>query len=231
MFCRQMVSPRQTPGRQCEASGCNRPASGYRNLCEVHRKHADRHGHPEQKAVSMRDVRRHRREVEAYIDRRPDRERVWTLLEEHWTALAENALGQLREMTLNSKAYHKYTKIALESVRNVNDLNEPRAIIATLIGFIKLWHERPQAFLSDRTARFQFARVLRRLAPQVHTSKYARNQTVYKETPPRASNKLGEILFKHFLPVGLNVVRQMEREEEAERERVKSLYRVLREHE
>lgn len=230
-MARQLVSPRQTPGRLCAVPGCTRLATGYRKHCENHRRQAMRHGDPEQRGIAVGELQGHRKAIERFINRRDDRDRVWSVIEAHWRAFAEWAQGELREMT-TGLTYHKPTKDALESIRNVADTNEPREVMLTLMALFKLWYEKPQRFRSDRAAMFQAARALRSIT-DVHVEKYRNGNTgklhrVFRDMSPRVLTILGQWLFKQMLPLSLNVIREIEREEEAEKERVKRLYEVIK---
>ncbi len=130
-----------------------------------------------------------------------------------------------------TRPHPRNSRIALESIRNVNDTDSPRDVMVTLLAFFRLWHEQPRRFRSDRAARFQAARVLRRMT-DVHVGTWFNETTgkahrVYQDIPARALDELGGLIFRTILPVALNVIRKMEDDEMAERERVNELHRVI----
>jgi hypothetical protein len=216
-------------GRVCVVRGCLEPATGYRRLCERHRKTDQRHGHPEQDGITIGELGGYRRAAVEFIESRQDAERVWSVLEEHWQAFAEWARGQIRY--LSKRAYPRHSMRALQSVQAVADEANPRDVMATLIAFAWLWLERPKRFRSDRAARFQAARVLRRMTDAHVGRAFSPNdgqvKRYYRDASPRVLDELGTMIWRVLMPACLNVVRKIESEREAERQRVNEMRRVI----
>lgn len=226
----QRASPRLPRGRTCEVPGCLALATGYRRMCEKHRRTAHRHGHPEQVGLKLGELRPYEKAAREFIERRDDAARVWGVLEEHWRRFAEWADGEIK-VRESGRPTHRYTTQACYSIRAVSDENDARDIMLRLIAFAWVWLEDSRRFRSDRAARFQVARVFRRMTDQ-HVGQSVsptdgKAKRYYKDPPAKTSERLGELLFKVIMPSCLSVVRKVQSEEEKEKERVKEMQRVI----
>ena len=89
--------------RQCSIRVCRERTSGFSTLCEVHKRTQRRHGHAEQKGVTVHELKPFRDRVAARRLKNPGNP-TWALLDRRWEALTAHAGATLDRYSMGAPA-------------------------------------------------------------------------------------------------------------------------------
>jgi hypothetical protein len=217
--------------RQCAVRVCRGQASGYSTMCEVHKRTQRRHGHPQQKGVTVFELKPFRARVEARRTKNPTNP-TWVLLEARWQALTGHAEATLHRFSMGAAGV-SYERQTAEQLLTLRDSVPANAVIDTALAMFALEEQRPSRFQSDRAFGFQLARRVRALA-DVNTgshwsAKEGRMKRTYRDIPPRVLECLAESLKMAFGLAGLQLARLEQREGQAGEAERRQLVAALKE--
>jgi hypothetical protein len=217
--------------RSCRVNGCRRSAEGHGRYCNKHKSHDRRHGHPEQRPVTVFELRHHKAACKAFLNRRANHDHLWANLRGAWRALVETAKAEVRAVE-RGEVHQTFKLAAFKDILRVAGGAEPDEVVLALCGMGHLWTEQPHRFRSDRAWFQQLARRFRGLT-DTHVAKYQNAKTgkvhrVYAEPGPRAASYLGQLLAQSALvssgaSIAMAAARQEERAEEAKASTLRKL--------
>jgi hypothetical protein len=202
--------------RHCSLPSCTQNTSGFSTLCELHKRNLRRHGHAEQKGVTLSELQPYREAVTARRRKNPENP-AWTLLEARWEAIAIHAAGLLetRAAGVSGASYERQTA---EQVLVLRDGVAADVLIDTSLAMFALGEHRPNRFKSDRAFGFQLARRVRGLARvnagTTRDTKTGRLKRTYRDTPPRVLECLAGTLTTAFGVAGVRLA-EMDKTEAA----------------
>jgi hypothetical protein len=211
--------------RHCAVRVCRGQTSGYSTFCVAHQKTQRRHGHPEQKGVTVFELKPFKERVQARRAKNPANP-TWTLLEARWQALTAHAEATLHRFSMGAAGV-SYERQTAEQLLTLRDSAPANAVIDTALAMFALEEQRPSRFKSDRAFGFQLSRRVRALA-DVNTgshwsAKEGRMKRTYRDVPPRVLECLAESLKVAFGLAGMKLAEMERRDAEgvqAERQRL-----------
>lgn len=200
--------------KQCEAPGCDEPASGFSTLCIPHKQAMRRHGHPLQTGVTVHELRPYTARVRARRAKNRGSE-LWDILAARWEALAGHSTGIVARYASGVPSV-RHERLAAQQITTLAEMVPADKVVQTALAMYLLADARPTRFASDRAFRFQMVRRVRGLS-EVNAGTYwdhkaARNRRVYRDMPPRVVEVLGVWLAEAFGGAGL-VLAGKERED------------------
>ena len=193
--------------RQCTVMRCVELASGFSTHCDSHKRTLRRHGHPEQKGVTVF-------ELQPFIDRIAARRLknpgnpTWLLLERRWEALTAHAEATLDKFASGAPAisYERETAKQLMTLRDTVAVNQ---VIDVALAMFAFSQQRPSRFKSDRALAFQLSRRVRALATlnigSHRSATDGRVKRTYRDISPRVLDCLAASLTMAFGVAGLRL--------------------------
>lgn len=198
----------------CTAASCKCEAVGYSNLCDRHKRVKRRHGHPDQKGITVADLKTYQKRVKARMVKNKD-SNAWGILRERWSRVTSLAQGSQVPSSI-----FKHQRKALEEISKLGTSIYPEAVIEVVLAMYLMQEEEPRRFKSDRAFDFQLVRRVRGLADinagQYWDQKQQRTKRVYRDLPPTVTVTIAEYLKTAFGVAGLYVARL--EQQEADRE-------------
>jgi hypothetical protein len=211
--------------KPCAVVGCRRAATRYSPHCEHHRTHARRHGHAEQLPLRAHEIEEHRAAVRAFMARHP-KEEGWAIIGRRWKAVLAEAQGEIdaRESG-HATARHHYE--SAKALQRLAGRVEYETLLETALALLLHLEANPGRYRSDDAFRFQFARIMRRLAPITATGTAwdearGRVRKTYRDWSPRLIRSFANRLLDAFGAAGIGLARRLKaaearRQEEARR--------------
>jgi hypothetical protein len=214
----------------CRTPGCTRPvASTYAVHCDRHKHHARRHGHPEQTAVTVHELKPYRARVRARAQKNADNP-TWSILAERWNELVLAARETERER-LSGKPYHRHEMEAAHEIIKLAQAVEGQEIIETVAAMYLMQEDRPYRFKSDDAFRTQLVRRVRGLtltnAGEYFDHRSGKVKRVYRDAKSGTVAALARYLSVTFGGAGLHVARLEATETEAEAKERAHLHAAL----
>jgi hypothetical protein len=202
--------------RQCAAMRCAEPATGYSTHCDSHRRTLRRHGHPEQKGVTVFELQPFLDRIAARRTKNPTNT-TWPLLQRRWGALTAHADATLQKYATGVPAV-SYEHQTAEQLLILRDSVPGDEVIDVALAMFLFCEHRPSRFKSDRAFGFQLARRVRALA-DVNTgshwsTKEGRMKRTYRDIPPRVLDCLAESLKVAFGVAGLRLA-ELDKQDDA----------------
>ena len=193
--------------RPCSINRCGKPTSGFSIHCELHKRTLRRHGHPEQKGVTVFELKPFRDRIAARRAKNPTNP-TWALLEHRWEALTAHAEATLERHATGTPGV-AYERQAAEQLLTLRDGASSQDVIDTALAMFVLSEQRPYRFKSDRALAFQLSRRVRGLA-EVNAGKHpdpktGRIKRTYKDVPPAVLVRLAESLKSAFGVAGMRL--------------------------
>lgn len=193
--------------RPCAVDRCKEPSSGYSTHCESHKRTLRRHGHPEQKGVTLYELQPFIDRVAARHLKNPSNP-TWSLLERRWEALTTHAETTLERYAAGSPAL-SYERQTAQQLISLRDSVDPQAVIKVSLALFAFSQQRPSRFKSDRAVGFQLARRVRALATlntgSHWSAKEGRVKRTYRDISPRVLDCLAASLTMAFGVAGLRL--------------------------
>jgi len=213
----------------CKLPGCSRPATGWSGYCNSHRSRLRRHGDVQQDGVIKAQLKPYVQAVRRRIAKNADNP-VWKTMEARWQALVDLAHAELTTYR-NGAPHVRQHRQAYEEVERLAGNVEPRAVVETALALYLMADQDPRRFRSDEAFRYQLARRLRALTEANRGSWYdhqaGRVKKVYRDTPPKATDYLADLLVEVFGAAGLYLAQLERTQTEAKREQAKALWDEL----
>ena len=216
--------------QQCSVRSCIQPTSGFSNLCELHKRTMRRHGHAEQKGVTVHELQPFVERVAARRAKNPASP-TWNLLQRRWEALTAHAEATLRGYATGAAAVSHERQTA-EQLIVLRDNVPGDAVIDVALAMIAMGEQRPGRFKSDKAFGFQMSRRVRGLA-RVNAgshwnAKTARMKITYKDTPPRVLDCFAESLKVAFGVAGMRLAELEKKEAEGMKSERQQLHDALK---
>ncbi len=194
--------------------GCSSPVMGFSTYCDSHRRRNRRHGHPDQRAITVRELEPFRKRVKVRIEKNKSNP-AWQLLQDRWRAVAEIAKARLTRLQ-NGAPHSRYEREAWTNIVKLAASAEPLDIIEVVLAMYLMQEEYPHLFRSDQAFGGQLVRRVRSLAPIsmacYYDHKSGKPKRVYRDLKPGTIAILAKLLQETFGVAGLTVTR-LEREE------------------
>lgn len=194
-------------GRRCAVAPCGQAVGGYSTLCEAHKRTLRRHGHAEQKGVTVFELAAFRERVAARRAKNAGNP-TWALLEARWEALTAYAAATL-ELAVTGAASASHERAAARLLIELRDAVPAQEVIDTALAMISLEEQRPSRFKSDNAFTVEMARRVRGLgyvsAGTRWSASEGRMKRSYAEMPPRVMLHMGAALQLTFGVAGLRL--------------------------
>lgn len=194
-------------GRRCSVASCGQAVGGYSTLCEKHKRNLRRHGHAEQKGVTVYELSAFRERVAARRAKNQGNP-TWTLLQARWEALTAHAVATL-EAAESGAASVSHERAAARLLIELRDAVPAEAVIDTALAMIAFEEQRPSRFRSDKAFTVEMARRVRGLGYVNAGSRWSasegRMKRAYAEMPPRVMQHMGAALQITFGLAGLKL--------------------------
>lgn len=202
--------------RQCSVSSCVEHAAGFGALCELHKRTMRRHGHAEQKGITVHELAPFVARVAARRLKNPGNP-TWGLLDGRWRALTGHAEATLAAYATGAPAV-SYERQTAEQLLVLRDNVEGDAVIDVALAMFAMGEQRPGRFKSDRAFGVQLSRRVRGLARvnagSHRNPKTGRMKLTYKDTPPRVLDCLAASLKLAFGVAGMRLAELEKKEAE-----------------
>lgn len=193
--------------KRCASVHCVEPVSGFSTLCERHKRNQRRHGHAEQKGITVQELKPFQDRITARRIKNPENP-TWVLLRGRWTALTGHAKATLAEYASGAVAV-SYERQAAEQLVVLLDSVDGDAVIDTALAMFSMWELMPNRFQSDKAFNFQLSRRVRGLADVNKGSHYSvkegRMKRTYTDIPPRVLECLAASLKVAFGVAGMRL--------------------------
>lgn len=192
--------------RQCAAAGCHAQANGYSPLCSRHRAAKGRHGHPEQSAVLVTELKPYRKKIERLRQANP-MSALWVILDDRW----RRTLAATKTILAEADSGRAFIRYEMQAARHMQAMAgvSPSLVIEVALGmFLMAVYDR-RRFLSDAAFDHQLVRRVRSLA-DTSTGSYYNDKTkrvhrVYRDLPPRTVRAIAGHLKQAFGSAGIQV--------------------------
>ncbi len=192
---------------RCSARGCNKPRSDAALHCQLHRRRARDHGHPEGRRIWPKEYAQERLEVAQLLAKERDhpaiRAGIALVREAMDDAIASTSRGAARP-----GGTHELARIARAGVT-------PEAILAEAAAVFLFAQRRPYALPDDARLTFAMGYAVSLLAPRrcLQTRRYASGQVrrFYKPTRGPVRRGLGTWLREGLAPLLVNFQHAAER--------------------
>jgi hypothetical protein len=217
--------------RLCAAHSCGQPTGGFSTLCEGHKRTLRRHGHAEQKGVTVFELEPFRQAVAARRAKNTGNP-TWALLEARWEALTAHAAATLDASAMGVPMV-SHERQAAEQLISLREAVPGIAVIDVALALFAMEAQRPARFKSEKAFGFQLCRRVRGLA-EVNagtswSAKEGRMKRTYRDVPPRVLDCLAASLKLAFGVAGLRLAELAKRDAEGERAERQSLNDALKE--
>ena len=194
--------------RPCSINRCGKPTSGFSIHCELHKRTLRRHGHPEQKGVTVFELKPYRDRIAARRAKNPANP-TWALLSARWEALTAHAAARLDAVAMGLPG-SAYERQAAEQLVTLRDSVPGVTLVEVALAMFALEAHRPARFKSDKAFGFQLARRVRGLA-EVNAGSHwnireGRMKRTYRDVPPRVLESLAESLGQGAVRQGVDVI-------------------------
>lgn len=193
--------------RQCSVPSCRHKPSGFSKYCDGHKRTLRRHGHPEQKGVTVFELKPYRDRIAARRTKNPGNP-TWAMLEARWEALTAHAAARLDASTMGVPG-SAYERQAAEQLLTLRDAVPGVTLVDVALAIFAMVEHRPARFRSDKAFGFQLARRVRGLADVNASShwnvKEGRTKRTYRDVPPRVLECMAESLTAAFGVAGLRL--------------------------
>lgn len=202
--------------QRCTAVHCAEPVAGYSVYCEAHKRTLRRHGHPQQKAITLPELQPYLDRVAARRTKNPANP-TWELLRRRWEALTGHAGATLDGYAKGAVGISHERQTAQHLVA-LGDSVAGDVVIDTAIAMFSMWEQWPSRFQSDKAFLFQLSRRVRALA-EVNTgshwsAKEGRMKRTYRDVPPKTLECFGASLRVAFGLAGLRIAELDKRDAE-----------------
>jgi len=191
----------------CRIPGCNLVTNGYSIYCGTHKRCNRRHGHPQQKSITLYTLRPYMGRVAARMEKNANNP-AWTILDGRWQALVASATAASAEYR-SGVAFTRNEREAWNNIEKVSNCADASQVINVILAIYLMRNDSPHRFKSDDAFDLQLVRRFRALAPQyageyydLHTGKTKR---VYRDIRPRTAVILAGLLKETFGVAGLTV--------------------------
>jgi hypothetical protein len=193
--------------RACSINRCGKQTSGFSTLCELHKRTQRRHGHPEQKGVTVFELKPYRERISARRAKNPTNP-TWALLAARWEALTVHAAARLDASAIGVPGL-SYERQAAEQFITLRDTVPAVAVVDAALAMFAMGEHRPARFKSDKAFDIQLCRRVRGLA-EVNASshwdaKEGRVKRTYRDVPPRTMECMAESLKLVFGVAGMRL--------------------------
>lgn len=193
--------------KRCASVHCVDPVSGFSTLCERHKRNQRRHGHAEQKGISVQELKPFLDRIAARRSKNPANP-TWQLLRGRWEALSGHAKATLAGYASEAVAV-SFERQTAEQLVALLDTADADAVIDTALAMFAMWELMPSRFLSDKAFNFQLSRRVRGLADVNKGSHYSvkegRMKRTYRDIPPRVLECLAASLKVAFGVAGMRL--------------------------
>lgn len=218
-------------GRACSVNRCGKQTSGFSTLCELHKRTLRRHGHPEQKGVTVFELKPFRDRIGARRAKNPTNP-TWALLEARWEALTAHAAARLDASAMGVPG-SSYERQAAEQLLTLRDSVPGVTLVEVALAMFAMEAHRPARFKSDKAFATQLARRVRGLA-EANASKHwdakvGRMKRTYRDVPPRVLESLAESLKLAFGVAGMRLAELDKKDAEGVQAERQQLHEALAE--
>lgn len=193
--------------KHCASSGCGSLAAGFSNHCTRHRKNITRHGHADQKAVTVHELAPYVRLVSNRMRANPTSP-AWEILEARWRAIVDRSRSLVAAYQAGRVSI-RHTRVAAQQFLVLSDAVPPSLVIKTALAMFILAAERPHRFKSDKGLRHQLVRRVRGLAAtnagHYWDPKTRRTKRTYRDQPPRVVEAMASELVAAFGGAGMQL--------------------------
>ena len=217
--------------RPCAVVRCSAAAVGFSTLCEGHKRTLRRHGHAEQKGVTVFELQPFRQAVAARRAKNPDNP-TWALLQARWETLTAHAAATLDASAMGVPMV-SHERQAAQQLMSLRDSVPGVAVIDVAMAMFAMEAQRPARFKSDKAFGFQLCRRVRGLA-EVNagtswSAKEGRMKRTYRDISPRVLDSLAACLKLAFGVAGMRLAELDKKDAEGERAERQKLNDALKE--
>jgi hypothetical protein len=198
----------------CRLPGCYLVTNGYSIYCGTHKRCNRRHGHPQQKSITLYTLRPYMKRVAARMEKNSSNP-TWVILGDRWQALVASARAASAEYR-SGVVFTRNEREAWDNIAKVSNCADASQVITAVLAIYLMRDDSPHRFKSEAAFERQLVRRFRALAPHyageyydLHTGKTKR---VYRDTRPRTAVILAGLLKETFAVAGLMVSRLEQRE-------------------
>lgn len=189
----------------CIVPSCEKPSSGRANKCFSHARTLRRHGHPEQVAIKVPELKPYRTAIKRLWDAN-EGSPMWEVIRARWGRCLDHA----RAITAHAQSgatFNRHEARAAEELLRL-DRNVPfQHLATTALALYVFQADRPTRFRDDQALGFQLVRKVRALDDlAVYRTWNVKRQAmhrVYRDLPPRATRFLADYLGVVFGQAGL----------------------------
>ena len=213
----------------CRAPGCGARTTRYGQFCSAHKSAKRRHGHPEQKAVTVTQLRPYLKLVRARI-KRNESNPVWTLFEDRWRAVVQHAEGIL-EIYFSGEAGQGHKVRAAVELKKLADDVPPRAILETVCALFVMQELDPRRFRSDDAFRAQLVRRVRSLT-DVNAGEWTdrstgRRKRAYRELPPKSWMIMSSWIVQAYGRIAIHLSKLEQQDASRHQQQQQSLFEAI----
>jgi len=193
----------------CQVAGCRRTATlRSTRMCRKHITHNRRWGHPEQRPITKGELARWKAHVRGLINKRANREKVWTSVLALLEACRTSALGEVRDYE-NGKLAHRTSLTVQRVIVDVTNEAAAEDIVLAMLSFGYMGELEWSRFRSDNAF---FAAMGRRFY-LMGRSNYAghfnattgKRHLTARELSPKAVLLLGRTMSAAFAALGMKL--------------------------
>ncbi|HXE23088.1 MAG TPA: hypothetical protein VN617_12255 [Rhodoferax sp.] len=216
--------------KQCAATGCQGPTSGYSTYCERHKRAQRRHGHVHQDGVTVPELKPYRDRVAARRKKNPANP-AWEILETRWMAVAAHAAETLKGHAAGRPGV-RYAVLAADHIQRLADAVPHQVVTETALAMFVMREVQPNRFRSDRAFDFQLARRVRALTDANAGSYYDQGtgklKRVYRDVLPGTLECLAGSLKEAFGVAGLRLAELDKKDDQRQADANAKLAEALR---
>ena len=215
--------------RYCQSPGCSRPVSGWAHYCNSHKTRARRHGDAQQEGITKPQLKPYLEAVRRRMAKNADNP-TWKTMEGNWLALVEYAHAELT--TYKQGAGHiRQHRLAYEEIVKLAKGVTPAEVVHTVLALYLMAEQEPRRFRLDEGFRFQLVRRVRPLTDvnqgTWYDHKVRRVKRVYRDTAPKTTAYIGELLAETLGAAGIHLARLEQARSDARRQEAKALWSDL----
>jgi hypothetical protein len=189
------------PKRPCRQPGCpNETGRTYSPLCSSHRRAFERHGHPDQRPVFLRELAPSIKVLKRRMVDNADNE-AWRILEARWRAIVGRAAAVVADAEAGRPHFRSELRASTE-VLAVARVAPPAAVIARCLAVGMLNASNLYRFKSQRAFEVCMAKLFLRLGPgnsmRYWNHKLRKMSTVSRDWPAQVVALIGQSLVAAF---------------------------------
>jgi hypothetical protein len=202
--------------RACAAGNCAETTAGYSQYCERHKRTVRRHGHANQTAITVAELKPYRERIAARRKKNPHSP-AWGILGQRWGTVVEAAERTVAAYSRGQAAV-RGDVLAAGHIQRLAVEAPSETVIDTALAMFLLREARPHRFKSDKAFNFELVRRVRALAESNAGTYFdqpsGKVKRVYRDILPGTMERLAVSLTEAFGAAGLQLAALDQRDEE-----------------